>query len=98
MSPRNEGRTNKCDHNQARTRITHANKFLDVVELVASDVDSELGAASVAAALAVLVGIAASDVACCAKLGRRFHGQEHRQAVNLDLKEAAHGEATRRSR
>ena len=63
--------------------MTHANKFLDVAELVASDVDAEPGAASVAAAVAVLAGIAASDVACCTKLGRRFRGQDHRQAINL---------------
>jgi hypothetical protein len=91
VNPRNEGRTNKCDHNQARTRMTHANKFLDVAELVASDVDVEPGTASVAAALAVLAGIAASDVACCAKLGRRFRGQDHRQAVNLVRQVSAGG-------
>ena len=63
--------------------MTHANKFLDVAELVATDADSESGATSVAAALAVLAGIAASDAACCAKLGRRSRGQDHRQAINL---------------
>jgi hypothetical protein len=36
-----------------------------------------------AAALAVLAGIAASDAACCAALGRRSRGQDHLQAVDL---------------
>jgi hypothetical protein len=39
--------------------------------------------ASVSAALAVLAGIAASDAACCAALGRRARGQDHREAVAL---------------
>ena len=39
--------------------------------------------ASAAAALAVLAGIAASDAACCAALGRRSRGQDHRQATEL---------------
>jgi hypothetical protein len=39
--------------------------------------------ASAAAALAVLAGIAASDAACCAALGRRSRGQDHMQATEL---------------
>lgn len=39
--------------------------------------------ASAAAALAVLAGIAASDAACCAALGRRSRGQDHQQATRL---------------
>lgn len=35
------------------------------------------------AALAVLAGIAASDAACCAVLGRRARGQDHQQATEL---------------
>lgn len=35
------------------------------------------------AALAVLAGIAAADAACCAALGRRARGQDHKQAVAL---------------
>lgn len=38
---------------------------------------------SVAAALAVLAGIAASDAACCARLGQRSRGQSHHQALDL---------------
>ena len=37
----------------------------------------------VAAALAVLSGIASSDAACCARLKKRSRGQDHREAVDL---------------
>lgn len=43
--------------------------------------DVELPA--VAAALAVLTGIAAADSACCAALGTRARGQDHKQALAL---------------
>jgi hypothetical protein len=33
--------------------------------------------------LAVLAGIAASDAACCARLGEHHRGQDHRGAVAL---------------
>lgn len=38
---------------------------------------------SVAAALAVLAGIAACDAACCAALGTRARGQDHHEAETL---------------
>jgi hypothetical protein len=37
----------------------------------------------VAAALAVLAGIAASDAVCCARLGKRHRGPDHRGADDL---------------
>jgi hypothetical protein len=46
---------------------------------------------SIAATLAVLAGISASDAACCAALGRRSRGDDHRQAVVL-LREIAGGD------
>ena len=46
--------------------------------------------ASVAAALAVMAGTAASDAACCAALGRRSRGDDHRQAADL-LREIVDG-------
>ncbi|PPK93742.1 hypothetical protein CLV92_10918 [Kineococcus xinjiangensis] len=36
-----------------------------------------------AAALAVLSGIATADAVCCSRLGQRSRGQDHRQAVDL---------------
>src|SRR5438132_11832111 len=82
LMARTEGRTQPCDRNAAKTRIAHARKFLEVAELVASETGIE-ESKSCAAALAVLAGIAAVDAACCAILGRRPRGQDHRQAADL---------------
>jgi len=45
--------------------------------------DPGLALSSVAASLAVLAGIAATDAACCAALGRRARGQNHDEALAL---------------
>lgn len=81
MSPRQSGRTQTCGKTEARTRLAHARAFADTAELVLG-VDDE-GSENVAASLAVLAGVAASDAACCATLGRRPRGQDHREAVTL---------------
>jgi len=76
------GRTQPCDRTHARTRLDHAEKSLEVAELAAAE--KEIPASrSVAAALAVLSGIACADAACCAALGRRSRGEDHREAVAL---------------
>jgi hypothetical protein len=76
------GRTQPCDRTQARTRLENAQKSLEVAELVAGE--EEIPASrSVAAALAVLSGIAAADAACCAALARRSRGDDHREAAVL---------------
>jgi hypothetical protein len=82
MTSRSIGRTQRCSPTQARTRLDHAHKFLEVAELVAQDGD-DADYSSAAAALAVLAGIAASDAACCKALGRRSRGQDHRMAEQL---------------
>src|SRR5687768_18398461 len=75
-------RTQPCDRAQARTRLENAQKSLEVAELAAGE--AEIPASrSVAAALAVLSGIAAADAACCAALGRRSRGEDHREAAAL---------------
>jgi hypothetical protein len=56
--------------------------MLVVAELVYDDPD-EAALPGVAAALAVLAGIAASDAACCASLGERARGQDHKEAVKV---------------
>jgi hypothetical protein len=81
MSPSARGRTQTCGKPEARTRLTHARAFADTAELVL-DVDDD-ASLNVSASLAVLAGIAASDAACCAALGRRPRGQDHREAVTL---------------
>jgi hypothetical protein len=63
-------------------RLRHAVRFLEVAQLVAEEGD-DLDYSSPSAALAVLAGIAASDAACCAALGRRARGQDHREAAAL---------------
>lgn len=76
------GRTQPCDLTDARIRLDNARKSLEVAELAA--VEGEIPASrSVAAALAVLSGIASADAACCAALGRRSRGDDHREAAAL---------------
>ena len=81
MTPRGAGRTQVCTGEHARIRLTQARAFLEVAELVVGE-DDTLATPGVAASLAVLAGIAA-DAACCAALGRRPRGQDHKQAVGL---------------
>lgn len=82
MTSRPAGRTQPCDARQARVRLEQARAFLEVAELVGTQED-EIATPGVAAVLAVLAGIAAADAACCAALGRRARGQDHRQATQL---------------
>ncbi len=82
MGTRRSGRTQRCAEGDARNRLRHARKFAEVAELTAGQ-GEEIEYASVAASLAVLAGIAASDAACCKALGRRARGQDHREAAAL---------------
>lgn len=79
------GRTKACDPGDARERLTRAREFLSVAVLVAGEHldDDDLNLSGVAASLAVLAGIAASDAVCCTILGRRSRGSDHRHAVHL---------------
>jgi hypothetical protein len=82
MNPRRTGRTQRCSEADAETRLRHARLFLEVAQLVADEGD-DVEYASPASALAVLAGIAAADAACCKALGRRYRGQDHREAAAL---------------
>lgn len=75
-------RTAECTAADARARLRQADALVLVAELALSD-DTDTATPGVAAALAVLAGIAASDAACCARLRRRARGQDHRQAVGV---------------
>lgn len=79
MMARASGRAHPCSRAQARERLAQAKTFLDAAHLVGEDEEF----AGVAAALAVLSGIAASDAACCGRLGMHHKGQDHRGAVAL---------------
>ena len=76
------GRSATCGKEEVRTRFTHAQKFLEVAGLVAGEADDGIdpASASVAAALAILAGIAASDAACCLALNKRSRNENHAQA------------------
>lgn len=64
-------------------RLDQARKFYEVAELVDAEADTVPSSSSVATALAVLAGIAASDAVCCAALGRRSRAPDHKAAVEL---------------
>lgn len=84
MSPRGLPRTADCTPADARARLMKAESFATGAALVLEmDDDPDLDLPSVAAALCVLAGIAASDAACCAALGQRARGQTHSEAVAL---------------
>jgi hypothetical protein len=79
---RPKGRIQSCDRSDALNRLAQAESFLLAAELIVDD-DSDDATPSVAASLAVLAGIAASDAACCARLGVRARGQSHADAVEI---------------
>lgn len=92
MSPRGHGRTVTCTAADARARLRKAQSFLTGAELALElDDDPRLDLPGVAAALAVLAGIAAADAACCAALGERSRGQGHQEAVALVSTVRPHG-------
>lgn len=62
LSPRPTGRTQTCGAEHGRVRLEQAQAFLEVAELVGTQ-DDELATPGVAAMLAVLAGIAATDAA-----------------------------------
>lgn len=83
MTPRRVDRTEPGGRAEATARLGQARKFLEVAKLVQGAEGELPSSASVAAALAVLAGIAASDAACFAALGRRSRGQSHHAAEAL---------------
>jgi len=76
------GRVSACDLQDARVRLVHAQKFVEVAE-IAADESSLDGYGNVAATLAVLGGIAAADAACCAALQQRSRAKDHHDAEKL---------------
>jgi len=61
-----------------------------VAELALSD-DTNTATPAVAAALAVIAGVAAGDAACCAKLRKRPRGQSHTEATTMLSTVSPHG-------
>jgi len=71
MPPRS--RTAACDVAEGRTRLRTAQAYLNVAASVLDERDRD-EYLNVAAGLAVLGGIAASDAICCIRLGCRHRG------------------------
>lgn len=80
---RKQPRTQACGEPQARRRLGHARSFLEVAELTADTDDPALEYGSVAASIAILAGIAATDAACCMELGKRSRSDNHHDAEAL---------------
>lgn len=90
-----KGRRKACTAADATTRLRHSEAFLDTAQLVASE-DGKPGDYDynhVAAGVAVLAAIAASDALCCKLLGERARGQDHREAIEL-LEQVRYGQGT----
>ncbi|MGB8380828.1 MAG: hypothetical protein WCG47_06175 [Dermatophilaceae bacterium] len=80
MTPRASGRVVSCSSAECRGRREQARAFLEVAELVLTE---DRRQAHVAAALAVLAGIAAADAICGFSLRKWSRSQDHTQAVKL---------------
>jgi hypothetical protein len=92
MTPRRQSREEGCGRPDALNRLAQADAFLVAASLVVDD-DTDSANPGVAASLAVLAGIAASDAACCARLGKRARGRSHTEAVALLRTVSPHGAA-----
>lgn len=86
-----KGGRSACTRAEAVTRLAHAGALVTAAELLLSD-EADPAMPGVAVANAALAGIAASDAACCARLGERPRGQAHAEAVRLVATVAPHGE------
>lgn len=75
-------RTAPCTAADGRGRLRTARAYLEVADLVLDERDRD-EYLNVAAGLAVLAGIAASDAICCARLRSRHRGDNHRDAADL---------------
>jgi hypothetical protein len=84
--------TQECTRENAVSRLQQAESLVEVADMVLGGGDSDVATPGVAAALAVLAGIAASDAACCAKLKMRARGQDHMEAVGLLATVRPHGD------
>lgn len=68
MSAAKRPRSSSCNKTDAKVRLAAARKYLEAAELLETEAkDGIEESASVAATLAILSGIASTDVACCTK-------------------------------
>lgn len=84
MSAAKLGRSGTCGKPEARIRLKSARKYLESADLLEGEALEGIGeSGSVAASMAVLAGIAASDAVCCFKLHIRSRGDDHRKAAEF---------------
>lgn len=81
-----QSRARTVTASDARIRLRSAEAYLEVADLVLEE-SSRVEMPGVAAGLAVLAGIAASDAICARRLGQIHRGEDHRAAGDL-LKQA----------
>jgi len=77
------GRTRPCDQAVRRGRLRKAEQFFHLAELGRDFADEQDGIDDAVVTLWVHAGIAASDVICCARLGKHAQGEDHKDAVTL---------------
>lgn len=82
-----------CSEQVRAGRLAKAQQFLAAAALIEDAVSDETADAHVT--LCVHTGIAAADVICCARLGRRAQGDNHAAATAL-LKKANAADSARR--
>lgn len=75
-------RTRAATVDEARIRFRSAEAYLEVADLVLDERD-RVEMPGVAAALAVLAGIAGSDLICARRLSRIHRSEDHRAAAEL---------------
>jgi len=93
---RSAGRIATCGPTEARARLVAARAFVSVAELLYAEPDDPvLPLRGVAAAVAVLGGIAAADAICCVRLGEMSRGPDHDQAVDLLVRAKPEGTRVR---
>src|SRR4051812_38875998 len=77
-----QSRLHVATREEARVRLRSAAAYLEVANSVLDEKDG-VEMPGVAAGLAVLAGIAASDAICASRLGRIHKGEDHRAAGDL---------------
>ena len=93
MSPRKH-RTSLGGPVEGRRRLDIAEQYLTLAVMLADD--SSDGAINACIGNCVLAGIAAADALCYARLGERYSGPDHDQAVDvLDRVSKEYGSALR---
>ncbi len=69
-----------CGKPEARKKLAQAEKYLQIAK---SETEKDPASLIAAATNAIFAGIAASDAACCAKLGKYSRSQSHSDAAKL---------------